>query len=131
MTNLYPELPVGPKRAATWNKPFTTHVVGPALELGTLKPSTAITESFTLLFMSQYLATHAQSDWSGMKSIPDGPGDPSAASRFITEESGSDIAIITWPEAGETEIWLSSELPTGYLESLGIGKVIHAPQRKS
>jgi hypothetical protein len=121
MNNLYPDLPAGPERAATWNKPFTVHVVGPALELGTLKPSTAITESFTLLFMSQYLATHAQ-DGSGMNAVPDGPGDAFYASRTVTKESGSDIAIITWLEAGETEIWFSSELPAGYLKSLGIGR---------
>jgi hypothetical protein len=127
MSNLHPDLPARPERAATWNKPFAMHLVNPALELGILKPSPAIAESFTLLFMSQYLATHAQSDWSGMNAVPDGPGDACAASRFITEESGSEIAILTWLETGETDIWFTSELPAGYLESLGI----HAAQGRS
>ncbi len=111
------ELPVGAQRAATWDRPLRMHFPGATISLGRLLPSPTVMAHITKMGIGPYLATHAMTEWP-LDEIPAGPGDAQVTSCLMVAALDRAIVIVSWLEAGETQIWFADELPSEYLMAL-------------
>ncbi len=132
-------LPIGPQRAATWEQSITLHFPGATIEPGVLRPTAAVREHITLQVIGPYLNAHLSKDWPPIaesEGNTKGEGEVAYSSRCTIEEIAKDIVIISWMEAGETEIRFADECDPRDLVALGVsadrrGAIEHTKAKSS